>query len=260
MKKSFLFFFSFIIIFCFSQESKNITDTITYEQGYEPTKYELKRCKKQQNRNEKKFKNLLFESKKIDFSKLTFTIIKDLHNYDFKGNVILFYFRYGNTECSNYESEKFICENEYNSINPFYNIENWTIKDVVLLSKVLNEKIIVPSEKKFGLSISNNLFKNCIDYNLNDFPEFKIGKVYDKEVNIESNFYYLFDNDSTKNLFLKTDYLYNTVTNYSFDTLYFKFKNLLGNKVEVTRFINNKSNSKKIYEYHNKEWRLIQSD
>lgn len=259
MKHTLSLFFCFLTIFCFSQQLRKIKDTAQYYYGYEPTKSELKKCLKQQKSNKKKFNKLLIESKKIDYSKLTSTLISDLNNGDFKGDVVLFFFSYGNTQCGSFDENKFICENEFNIINPFYNMKNWKLKDLVLMSKVLNEKIIVPSNKNFGFSISNELFTNKFG-ELNSTPEFLIGDVYDKEVNENHKFYYLSANENFKNINLQTDYVYNTVTNYSFDTLFLKFRNLPGYKVEITEYINNKLHLKKIYEYYNKEWNMVEAE
>ncbi|MDR2237880.1 MAG: hypothetical protein LBE92_17285 [Chryseobacterium sp.] len=149
---------------------------------------------------------------------------------------------------------------EHNSINPFYSNRSWTYDDLISLSKVLNKKVIVPSKKNFGFSISNRLFGEDMKEMISGYKEFKTGRVQDKEVNEGSEkFFYLTEKTQEKDLLLQTDYIYNKVLNYSYDTLYFKFKNLPGYKVQVTIIINSNPISK-TYEYYSGEWSLVDSE
>lgn len=255
--KNLLFFFFMISLSCFSQKKK---DTLSYYDSYVPTKAELRKCEKIQKKNKALFHQLSEEAKNMDFTKLTPVIINDLKNSDFKGEVILFYVTYSNTVCGNMDEDKFICKKEYNTINPFYSGRNWTYDDLISLSKVLNEKIIVPSEKNFGFSISNRLFGAEWEQELSAYKEFKTGLVKDLEVNKgNEKFFYLAEKKQDKDLVLQTNFIYNKVLNYSYDTLYFKFRNLPGYKVQVTIMINSSSISK-TYEYDNGEWILTDTE
>ncbi len=248
------------LIFSIASFSQKKRDTLSYYDSYEPTKAELRKCKKARKENRKLFDQLSQEAKIIDFKKLTPVIIKDLKNSDFKGEVILFHYNYSNTGSGNMSSERYSCEKEYNTTNPFYSIWDWTYRDIISLSKVLNEKFIVPGEKNFGFSISNRLFGDDLEKELSPYKEFKSGTVYDKEVDKQhQKFYYLTEKKTDKELQLKTDFIYNTVLNYSYDTLYFKFRNLPGYKVQVTIIINSNSISK-TYEYDNGEWILTDTE
>lgn len=234
-------------------------DTIL-DYDYSPTKSELKKCYNKQEKEALIFKKLTKESKQINFNSLAAKIIKDLNYSDFSGDVILFFFRYDKMICGSFDEDKFICKKEYNTTNPFYSMENWDYRDIILLSKKLSNKIIVPSEKDFGFSISNRLFGIKKKDKIDKYPEFKLGIVNDKEANMGSkDFYYLSERQMNENLLLKTDYIYNEVLNYSYDTLYFKFENLLGFKVKILQYINFKQTTK-IYEYNNKEWNLVESE
>lgn len=253
MKKLLTLFFFMISLYSFSQKK----DTLSYYQRYEPTKAELRECEQQQKENKALFELLSEESKNIDFKKLTSIIIQDLKNSDFKGDVILFYAAYSNTVCGNMDDIRFICEKKYNTINPFYSIRNWGYKDFISLSKVLDDKIIVPSNKNFGFSNSNRLFGKDMEKKLRPYHEFRTGMAYDKEASPEGQkFFYLAEKDEDEDLLLETDYSYNKVLNYSYDTLYFEFKNLPDYKVQVTITINSDS-VVKTYTYYQGKWRFI---
>lgn len=257
MKNFLILFFCIISLSCFSQKKR---DTLSYYNSYEPTKAELRKCEKIQKKNKALFEQLSKEAKNTDFKKLTPVIINDLKNSDFKGEVILFYVTYSNTVCGNMDEDKFICKKEYNTINPFYSGRNWTYDDLISLSKVLNEKIIVPSEKNFGFSISNRLFGADWEKEFSSYKEFKTGLVKDLEVNKgNERFFYLAEKKQDKDLVLQTNFIYNKVLNYSYDTLYFKFRNLPGYKVEVKIMVNSSSISK-TYEYDNGEWILTDTE
>nr|WP_309429567.1 hypothetical protein [Chryseobacterium sp.] len=257
MKKLLTLFFFMISLYSFSQKKDT---TKYYYHRYEPTKAELRKCEQKQKKNIALFNQLSEEAKNIDFKKLTSVIINDLNNSDFKGDVILFYVTYSNTVCGNDDEDTFRCVMEHNSINPFYSNRSWTYDDLISLSKVLNKKVIVPSKKNFGFSISNRLFGEDMKEMISGYKEFKTGRVQDKEVNEGSEkFFYLTEKTQEKDLLLQTDYIYNKVLNYSYDTLYFKFKNLPGYKVQVTIIINSNPISK-TYEYYSGEWSLVDSE
>jgi len=254
MKNFLILLFFTTSLSCFSQKK----DTASYYyRRYEPTKNELAECGQKQKKNKALFDQLSEEAKNTDFKKLTSVIINDLKNSNFKGEVILFYVTYINTICGHDDDYRFNCVMEDNTIDPFYNNSSWTYTDFISLSKVLNTKIIVPSKKKFGFSNSNRLFGEDMKETISRYKEFKTGLVRDKEVHQENKkFFYLTEKKQDKDLVLQTDLIYNKVLNYSYDTLYFEFKNLPGYKVQVTVMINFIPISK-TYEYNNGEWSLI---
>ncbi|KPE51863.1 hypothetical protein [Chryseobacterium indologenes] len=117
-----------------------------------------------------------------------------------------------------------------------------------------------PVKKNFGFSISNRLFGADWEKEFSSYKEFKTGLVKDLEVNKgNEKFFYLAEKKQDKDLVLQTNFIYNKVLNYSYDTLYFKFRNLPGYKVQVTIMINSSSISK-TYEYDNGEWILTDTE
>lgn len=257
MKNFLILSFCIISISFFSQKKDTAS---SYYRRYEPTKNELIECEQKQKKNKALFDQLSEEAKNTDFKKLTSVIINDLKNSDFKGEVILFYVTYINTICGHDDDYRFNCVMEDNTIDPFYNNTSWTYNDFISLSKILNKKIIVPSKKNFGFSISNRLFGEDMKEAISRYKEFKTGMVKDQEVKKgNEKFFYLAEKKQDKDLVLQTNFIYNKVLNYSYDTLYFKFRNLPGYKVEVTIMVNSSSISK-TYEYDNGEWILTDTE
>ena len=242
--------------FAYSQKADTLRNERLFEYT-EPTKFKQKKCDRREKKNKKLYEKLYIESKDIDFKTLTKKIIEDVYEYKFDADIILFFYNYSYTTCGNYSSGKFNCESDYDVINPFYHNYDWTFEDIISLSKVLKNKVIIPSEKNFGFSISNKIFdiENIENEKLKKYYEFKIGEANDRELgNKLVQFYYLTENPIYEKIHIQTDYIYNKVLNYKYSTLYYKFKNLPNRKVRVTTLIDSKYYSK-IYKYRNKKWK-----
>lgn len=210
-------------------------DTVKYI--HVRTRSEIKKCEKLTKKNKKLYSKLAEEAKKIDFTALNEAIINDINAELFKNDIVNVYLGRMRIVCGNDDTSEPDCKTEFNTENPFYNRSKWSVKEIVLLSKKLNNKIIIPSSLARG-------FYQVLEENDVYFKSFKIGE--DKIEN--KKFYY--SSEKIDNFEFKGDQM---------DTLFLDFKNLLGYKVEVTLKINDKDIIR-VYEYFNNEWTLVSED
>lgn len=229
-------FYLFLIfpIFIFSQNMRK--DTMDYYDYNESPA-----CIEQNKKDKIVYNKLKQEASEMDFNALTRTLIDDLDARQFTRKYINFRYHIFKLECGSFDSYE--CLKEYNLVDPFYGLKNWTPDDLIYLGKKFKDKFIIPSSIGSGFGSYEGYYYTD-EQEAGKFKKFSKGKV--KETGAE--FYYY-----SKNNKLPLQVSDNTGMDY----IRFSFQNLPDYQVKVFQYVNQQK-TVKIYEYKFDKWEIVE--